>query len=122
MDIPVVLEPRPKRFQLPKQIKRQVLFSLLLTALICFFAVFIYSISQPKLPLFYSLSQPEDQLVRHEWVFVIPVISVILFILHLVILNILSKLDEEVMKLFNWLTFFLLGLTLFILIRLMIVL
>lgn len=122
MDVPVVLQPQPKRFQLPKQIKRHMLVGLLLTAVISFCSIYLYSTSQPELPLFYSLALAEDQVVKNEWIFVLPVIAIILFLGHLILLNVLSKLDEEMMKLFTWITIFLLSLIVFIFVRLFIVL
>lgn len=122
MDVPVVLQPQPKRFQLPKQIKRHMLVGLLLTAVISFCSIYLYSTSQPELPLFYSLALAEDQVVQNEWIFVLPVIAIILFLGHLILLNVLSKLDEEMMKLFTWITIFLLSLIVFIFVRLFIVL
>lgn len=122
MDVQIALQPRPKRFQLPKQIKRQVLVALLLTAIICFCSIFLYTTGQPELPLFYSLAVAEDQVVRNEWIFVLPVIAILLFTGHLLLLNLLSKVDEQMMKLFMWITLFLLSMIVFVFIRLFVVL
>lgn len=63
-----------------------------------------YALSQPTIPLFYSLARPEQSLVSHEWIFLLPGIGLIIAGLHMLLLSIFHDVSISLRKIFAWLT------------------
>lgn len=53
--------------------------SIVVTVLLILATVYGYFfILPPQLPLLYSLPRPQDQLVQKEWIFIVPVVAVLI--------------------------------------------
>jgi hypothetical protein len=83
---------------------------LLTTGLTAFVGI-MYSFLQPEIPLFYTLAQPERQLVHKVWIFFLPALAWLVALGHLLLLKVMRELDEGVRRIFSWTT---LGLVLII--------
>lgn len=102
--------------------KLPILISLLTASLSGFLSLIQYPLLPPMIPLFYTLSQLDEQLTQKEFIFLIPAISLIIFTTHIVFGKILSKTDLVMMQLLSWTTVLLNFLLLFSLIRILIIL
>jgi hypothetical protein len=89
---------------LTKLVQRPIKISLLLTGLITLFSVSTLFFLQPEIPIFYSLPLSSQQIVNRFWILLFPGYSLIVTLLHITLLGIFSKVDEEVLRLFCWLT------------------
>ena len=87
--------------------------SLLMTAL----AGVSYPFLQPVIPLFYSLSQPADQLAAKIWIFLLPILAWLITIMHFSILRGMKNLEGNIEKIFCWTTVGLVGITGLLLVR-----
>jgi len=67
---------------LPKRMHRPFIVSMLLATITIIFSIIIYSLDQPKIPLFYSLSQARDHLASKQWVFLLPSLAIIVNIVN----------------------------------------
>ncbi|MFH2118434.1 MAG: hypothetical protein ABII10_01715 [Candidatus Paceibacterota bacterium] len=76
------------------------LLSILLTAITGIF----FSFLQPVIPLFYTLAQPEKQLVAKVWIFFFPVLAWAITLGHFSLIKIISNLDETMRQIFSWTT------------------
>lgn len=106
----------PKKFRL---IFKLVIASNLLNLIICS-GGFWYL--QPQIPLFYSLAQPEQQLVPKIWIFLLPGFSLIINLNHLLLLKILKPSQLFVSQLFSYSTLILQIILLMIASRLILIL
>ena len=95
-------------FQAPKELKLPLLLCLLAVGISGLITVTTYSSTQPQVPLFYSLSNPDQQLVPKQWLFFFPILSALILILHRIFIYFLRKQDEKITKMFTWITLFLL--------------
>jgi hypothetical protein len=80
-----------------------------------------YGQLQPEIPLFYSLSSPQQHLTGKEWIFLLPALSLGFNLVNLGLMRLLHSLDQFVLKLFNWATAGLQILLLMIIIRLLLI-
>jgi hypothetical protein len=100
----------------PRYLKTPFLLTILASAIISFTTLVMYFTIQPELPIFYSLSQPQEYLVRKEWIFLFAVLSWLATFVHLVLLPGVRKYERVIQQLFGWAAVifqFLLGLALF---------
>lgn len=87
---------------------RKILFIVCgLTGVITLLASIFYFIAQPVIPILYSLPRPEQALAPKLWIFVFPVISLVLSIVHIILIGKFKDLDEFILKMFAWVTVFL---------------
>lgn len=108
-------------FSLPKQMKLPTLLSLLMAAISGFISILVFSSLQPIIPLFYTLPQLDQQLVRKEFIFIIPALAVAIFFVNLFCGKALSRIDFLMMQLLCWSTVLLEFLLLFALVRIIII-
>ncbi len=106
-------------FQAPQELKTPLLLCLLIVALSGLITVTTYSRTQPEIPLFYSLAQPEQQLVNKQWLFLFPIVSAAILVIHRISIQFLRKHDEKLTKIFTWMTLFLLAVLNFALVRIL---
>lgn len=71
-------------------------------ALIIIETVFSYGRLQPVIPMFYSLTRPEEQLVPKQWTLVFPVFALAILFIHIPIQSYLQKKDSFDAGLFSW--------------------
>ncbi|NCN45503.1 MAG: hypothetical protein COU63_02740 [Candidatus Pacebacteria bacterium CG10_big_fil_rev_8_21_14_0_10_36_11] len=86
----------PKHLQQPAQAMLLLAFVTTLTAGVSF------PFLQPVIPIFYSLSQPEKQLVDKWWIFLFPVFSWLITASHLLLIGIFKEIETNIQKLFSW--------------------
>jgi len=90
------------RWQIPKEIKLPVgllYISFLLSTLL---SLAVYFSLQPVIPLFYTLTQAEQQLVAKEWIFIFPVIIASMAVVHSFILYRMQEGHILLLQLFSW--------------------
>ncbi len=86
---------------------RKILFIVCgLTGVITLLASIFYFIAQPIIPILYSLPRPEQALAPKLWIFVFPVMSLVLSIVHIILIGRFKDLDEFILKMFAWVTVF----------------
>ncbi len=83
--------------------------------------IIYYFLSQPELPLFYSLATKQDQLAPKVFLFLFPAISLIINILHFFIVKFLQQFSSILLKLFIGTTIALQVLVGFALIRIIVI-
>ena len=84
----------------PKSIEKQIYLSWVVALLIVLISVIYYFISQPQLPIFYSLATKSDQLATKEFIFLFPIISVLMNLSHLFVIKVLKNYSALMLKLF----------------------
>jgi hypothetical protein len=102
--------------KLPRSLRTPFLLAMLTSVtLILAFLVVDFS-TQPVVPLFYSLGQPQDFLAAKEWLALFPIFSFTITILHATLLRYLRHYEQVIQLLFAWFTVviqFLLALAMF---------
>lgn len=106
-------------FRIQPELKIQVLIGLLLSAISALTILVFYSDIQPEVPLFYSLTRPEEQVVAKQWLFFIPAFSAVILFLHAIWANALSREDMDSAKIFIWSTVGIIGMLLLGLMRIL---
>ena len=89
----------------PRSLKTPLLLIMLVTLVVALTSLVYYFRIQPVIPLFYTMIQAENQLVAKEWLFLFPIFSSIITMLHLTILAKLVDHEQVLVTLFTWSTF-----------------
>lgn len=79
--------------------------SLLLVMVVMLVVLVQYFRIQPQIPLFYSLARPQQSLVAKEWLFLFPVLSITMFVVHSAILRSSRFAENLLITLFAWSSF-----------------
>lgn len=90
--------------KLKLQIAQPFKICLIFTLVIGSLSLLSYGEITPQIPLFYSLANPEKQLVTKDWIFALTALSLLINIIHLGLINIFNQLDRFVLKFFSWST------------------
>ena len=85
---------------IPKSVQGPMRFSWIIFLVILAASIIYYFISQPELPILYSVANKEDQLMEKIYLFVFPISSFVINFIHLIILNMLKKYSSILLKLF----------------------
>ena len=104
------------RLRIPKYLKTPFLVSFLTVVVMFLITLIFFFRIQPQVPLFYSLARPSQHLTSKSWLFLLPSLSLIIGLAHLMIAKIAKHTDRLLMKLFVWATVgvqLILGLALF---------
>lgn len=104
------------RSKIPRYLKRPFLISFLITTVIFLVTLIFFFRIQPQVPLFYSLARPSQHLTSKYWLFLLPALSLLINITHLMIVSFIKQTDKLLMKLLTWTTVgmqLILGLALF---------
>ncbi len=114
---------RKKRsFRVPRDILMPIRISFVLAFTTLVLTIIAYFISQPVIPLLYSLAQLQDQLVPKHWLFLLPFFSTSIFFIHLIVSISLLKIDKLITRIFLSISIFIQSYILFVIIRLFIIL
>lgn len=97
--------------------KTAVSLSLVMTIL----AAVSYPFLQPVIPVFYTLAQPEKQLVGKLWIFVFPLLAWVITILHFSLLKSLKTIEGSLERIFCWTTIGVIALTGLLLVRVILI-
>jgi hypothetical protein len=102
----------------PKYVSQQLRVGLVLCLLITVTAGISFPFLQPVIPLFYSLSQPEKQLVPKIWIFFYPVFSWLVLFLNSILMKTFQQVEVSMHKTFGWTTVGIIGIIGILIIRL----
>lgn len=105
---------------LPKKIRSIGAISIVVNFIILLVTIIFYNGLQKNIPLFYSMPN-DQQLVRKEFIFVLPVIATLVNSLHLFIAYIEKEIDYNILRMFLQVTLLLQVLVLAILLRVIII-
>lgn len=94
------LSPRLRDPYFVRTLRLAVIISLVMSAV----AGVAYPFLQPVVPLFYSVSQPEQQLAHKLWIFLLPALAWLITFFHFILLKNLKELSGTIEKLFCWTT------------------
>ncbi len=97
-------------------LKTPFLISFLITVVMTLTIAISFFRIQPQVPLFYSLARPSQHLVSKNWLFLLPLLSLLIGLIHSIIVKLTKYSDPLLMKLFAWTTIgaqLMLGLALF---------
>ena len=86
----------------PKYIATPIKISLFITLFLLLLTGVILTFIQPVIPLFYSLPNPNEQLVNKSWLLLLPALSFLINLIHLGLLKIFPTVDQLMVKLFAW--------------------
>jgi hypothetical protein len=106
-------------FNLPAYLKVPFRISFLLSSAITLTVLIFYFSIQPVIPLFYSLAEPTSYLAPREWLFLFPVFSFSLAILHMILIRVLYHHEKIIPILFAWATIVIQILTCLVLFRIL---
>lgn len=102
---------------LARSVRGVLLTSCVATGIITLCATLFYFISQPVIPLLYSLPRAEQALVPKLWIFALPAASLTITVVHTILISKFRDLDELILKMFAWVTVFLQILLIALLVR-----
>lgn len=105
---------------LPKDMRSTGGLSIILNVLGFIFAFVFYIGAQKEIPLFYSLPA-DQQLIRKEFIFILPIFATLMNIVHLWIAYFEKEINYNVLKMFVQITLLLQILVLAILLRIIII-
>lgn len=89
---------------LADSVRKILLVAIVFTGIITLISSIFYFLSQPVIPLMYSLPRPEQALVPKEWIFLFPIVSLTISVLHIFLIGKFKDLDELILKMFAWST------------------
>jgi len=116
---------RKSRFKLfdslPKFAKNSFTISFVISFIVLVSTIVFFIISQPEIPLFYSLPRSDQQLVYKLWIFFIPFLSWFISIVHLLIIKLMPDLKVRAAQLFSYSTVVLQIVLLFVFLRIIII-
>ena len=105
---------------LPKELRLLGALSLGVSLGLLLISLVFYLPLQNQIPLFYSLPS-DQQLVDKKFLFILPILSIFINLLHMLIVKFNKEIHEHVLKMFVQLTFLLQILLLAILLRIIII-
>ena len=97
-------QPRSRQVRLPRYLRIPYLFSVLLSCFMTFSILAVYFHLQPLIPIFYSLADPTDFVVKKPWIFLFPIIAFAITFSHLALLPTILKHEKIVHQMFAWAT------------------
>ncbi len=93
---------KSKKFNLiPTSARTPLFISWTTTIILILLSLIYYFISQPELPIFYTLARKSEQLSKKEFLFLFPLISLLLNIIHMPIISRLKKDSDLMLRLFT---------------------
>lgn len=97
-------ESSQRSLRIPRYLRSYFVTSIFISCGLALFTTIAYFRSQPQLPIFYSLPEPNDYLADKQWIFIFPVLSATITILHLLLLPLMRSHHRMMNVLFAWLT------------------
>jgi len=89
---------------IPKSVQTPISITWILFLLFLVSTIIYFFLSQPELPMFYSVATRQDQLVPKAFLFLLPGISLIINVVHFFIIKSLQKFSVVLLQLFVWTT------------------
>lgn len=87
-------------YKIPKSVKQPINISWILFLVMLLTSSIYFFLSQPVIPLNYTVARLEDQLVHKAFLFLFPGISILINVFHSIILKLLKKYSAVLLKLF----------------------
>lgn len=91
-------------------ISNESAFSIILSVVLVFIGIGSLFILQPEIPLWYSLVQPEDQMVSKPFILFIPLLALLISLIHFVIIKRVRWLDAALIRIVGVSTLFVVSL------------
>lgn len=88
----------------PKYVSSQLRIALVLCFLITLTAAISFPFLQPVIPIFYSLSQPDKQLMPKAWIFFYSIFSWIILLINSLLIKFFTQVEANMLKTFAWVT------------------
>ncbi len=88
----------------PKYVFPQLKVALVLCLLITLTAAISFPFLQPVIPIFYSLAQPERQLMPKAWLFFYPIFSWLVLLFNFLLIKFFIQVEVNMHKTFAWVT------------------
>lgn len=86
----------------PPLFTKELMFSYALLLTISIISILEYFLLPPQIPLWYSLSRPEQHLVPKIWIMIFPLGGSAIALLHTLIINKLRFMDATIIKIFSF--------------------
>lgn len=102
----------------PKYVSQQLRVGFILCLLITITAGVSFPFLQPVIPLFYSLAQPEKQLVPKIWIFFYPAFAWLILFINSILMKTFQEVEVGMHKVFAWTTVGTIGIIGILIIRL----
>ena len=96
----VINTPKRSAHLIPQSVKTPITFSWIIFFVYLVITIIFYFISQPEVPIFYSVATKSEQLAPKLFLFVFPLISLFITVIHFFIARLLQKFSEVLLKLF----------------------
>lgn len=84
-------------------------------------SVVFYPNLQNVIPIFYSLARTEHQLVDKGWIFLFPILSILIVLINTLLIYLAKNLEIMMLKMFSWATFLIELILLIIFVRLILI-
>lgn len=91
-------------FLIPQTVKTPFLIIYLLTLVSALLTLTFYFRTQPVIPIFYSLPEPEQHLAAKEWIFIFPTLMFFVSLVHTSFTRFLNRSEKLLLNLFAWTT------------------
>ena len=86
--------------KIPKSVQTPLTASWVIFLLLLAISIIYYFLAQPEIPLLYTVATKNDQLVDKIVIFIFPVISLVMNIVHYIIVRLLKRFSVILLKLF----------------------
>lgn len=88
----------------PKYVAKELRIALILCLLITLTAAVSFPFIQPVIPIFYSLTQPEKQLMPKYLIFFYPVFAWVVFFINSLLIKFFTQVESNMHEMFAWTT------------------
>lgn len=78
--------------------------SLIITIILIAIDLAFYQKITPEIPLFYSLADSSSHLAQKNWIFLLPILSLLINLAHFSLSKVFKQIDSFVLRLFIWAT------------------
>ena len=89
---------------LPARVNQPFMVAFFISALIAIISIIGFLILQPEVPLWYSLPRLTQHLAPKVWLFLFPVISILLNVIHFSLMRFFQTYEAVLLSLFAWTT------------------
>jgi hypothetical protein len=119
--IHLIEQKKKKKFWLRPYYRPFFFIAVPLNLLSIFFSGFFWRFLPPLIPLFYNRLEIKDQLVKKEWVFILPIIALMITVVHFLVIWLARRYDQTLLKVFSYITIFLQLLVTAVLLRIILI-
>lgn len=117
----IIINKDKTKTRIPKDVKTPFRVSALISLVLIILSIGAYGFIQPEIPLFYSLPKSSSQIVDKIYIFLIPIMSLIITATHFSILIASKEMEKRLKMMFAWATVILQFISLLIFLRIIII-